>query len=299
MIETIDLWFSYADREVLKGVNFRARRGEVTVLMGRNGAGKTTLLLHLNGLLKPKKGEVRLNGSKIDYSKKSLLELRKKVSIVFQNPEEQIIAPTVWQEVVFGPANAGINIEKAEEALKLVGLEGYEKRLCSQLSGGEKKKLSIADAIAMDPEFVVLDEPTAGLDQLGFDATVELIEKLRSAGKGVVIATHDFDLANKVGDRFYYLEDGRIVYEGETLNFELARRIGIRTFGFGKILISKGEGKIGSEVVVSLNGSTPDVQKIKKLLEAILKASEGHCVVIKFENGSLEKLKELLSGEMK
>ncbi|MDI9643342.1 MAG: ATP-binding cassette domain-containing protein [Archaeoglobales archaeon] len=297
MIETIDLWFSYADREVLKGVNFRAKRGEVTVLMGKNGAGKTTLLLHLNGLLKPKKGEVILDGSKIEYNKKSLLELRKRVSIVFQNPDEQIIAPTVWQEVAFGPANAGIALEKVEEALKLVGLEGYEKRLCSQLSGGEKKRLSIADAIAMDPEFVILDEPTAGLDQLGFDAIVELIEKLRNAGKGIIIATHDFDLAKRVGDRFYYLEDGRIVYEGESLNFELARKIGIRTFGFGKLIISENE-KIGSNFVVNLNGNAPNMEKIKKLLEAILKASEGHCVVVNFENGSLEKLKELL-GETK
>lgn len=297
MIETIDLWFSYADREVLKGVNFRAKRGEVTVLMGKNGAGKTTLLLHLNGLLKPKKGEVILDGSKIEYNKKSLLELRKRVSIVFQNPDEQIIAPTVWQEVAFGPANAGIALEKVEEALKLVGLEGYEKRLCSQLSGGEKKRLSIADAIAMDPEFVILDEPTAGLDQLGFDAIVELIEKLRNAGKGIIIATHDFDLAKRVGDRFYYLEDGRIVYEGESLNFELARKIGIRTFGFGKLIISENE-KIDSNFVVNLNGNAPNMEKIKKLLEAILKASEGHCVVVNFENGSLEKLKELL-GETK
>ncbi|MDI9610815.1 MAG: ATP-binding cassette domain-containing protein [Archaeoglobales archaeon] len=297
MIETIDLWFSYADREVLKGVNFRAKRGEVTVLMGKNGAGKTTLLLHLNGLLKPKKGEVRIDGSKIEYNKKSLLELRKRVSIVFQNPDEQIIAPTVWQEVAFGPANVGIALEKVEEALKLVGLEGYEKRLCSQLSGGEKKRLSIADAIAMDPEFVILDEPTAGLDQLGFDAIVELIEKLRNAGKGIIIATHDFDLAKRVGDRFYYLEDGRIVYEGESLNFELARKIGIRTFGFGKLIISENE-KIDSNFVVNLNGNAPNMEKIKKLLEAILKASEGHCVVVNFENGSLEKLKELL-GETK
>ncbi|MEM0302188.1 MAG: ATP-binding cassette domain-containing protein [Archaeoglobaceae archaeon] len=297
MIETIDLWFSYADREVLKGVNFRAKRGEVTVLMGKNGAGKTTLLLHLNGLLKPKKGEVRIDGSRIEYNKKSLLELRKRVSIVFQNPDEQIIAPTVWQEVAFGPANVGIALEKVEEALKLVGLEGYEKRLCSQLSGGEKKRLSIADAIAMDPEFVILDEPTAGLDQLGFDAMIELIEKLRNAGKGIIIATHDFDLAKRVGDRFYYLEDGRIVYEGESLNFELARKIGIRTFGFGKLIISENE-KIGSNFVVNLNGNAPNMEKIKKLLEAILKASEGHCVVVNFENGSLEKLKELL-GETK
>ncbi|MCS7130354.1 MAG: ATP-binding cassette domain-containing protein [Archaeoglobaceae archaeon] len=297
MIETIDLWFSYGDREVLKGVNFKAVREKVTVLMGKNGAGKTTLLMHLNGLLKPKKGEVRFDGKKIDYSKKSLLELRKKVSIVFQNPDEQIVAPTVWQEVAFGPANAGMGFEKIGEALKLVGLEGYERRLCSQLSGGEKKKLSIADAIAMDPEFIVLDEPTAGLDQPGFDAIVKLIKKLRNDGKGVIIATHDFDLAKKVGDRFYYLDGGRIVYEGDQLNFELARKIGIRTYGFGELVISNENGKSGDLIFV-LNEDSPK-EIFDRVLNAILKASEGHRVILNFKNNCLEKIKELINSEGK
>lgn len=292
MIETRDLWFSYGDREVLRGVNFRARRSEVTVVMGRNGAGKTTLLLHLNGLLRPKRGEVRLNGNRIEYDKKSLFELRKKVAIVFQNPEDQIIAPTVWEEVAFGPANAGLSLENVKDALKLVGLEGYESRLCSQLSGGEKKRLSIADAIAMDPEFVILDEPTAGLDQNGFDMIVELILTLRNLGKGVVIATHDFELASRVGDRFYYLDAGRVVYEGGRISYGLAKKLGIRGQA-GMILISNGS-EAPTWEVINLNGTSAEI--IEKAMEAILKACSGESVLIRVGEGFVERAKKLLEG---
>lgn len=295
MIETNDLWFSYGDREVLKGVNFKAKQSEVTVIMGRNGAGKTTLLLHLNGLLKPKKGEVRLNGTKVEYDKKSLFELRKRVALVFQNPDDQIIAPTVWEEVAFGPMNAGLSLENVEKALKLVGLEGYEDRLCGQLSGGEKKRLSIADAIAMDPDFVILDEPTAGLDQLGFDSTVELILRLKKLGKGVVVATHDFELAERVGDRFYYLESGKIVYEGNRTNYELAKKLGIRSYG-GKIIISSNAERSG-ELTFRLNWNSRD-ELAEKILEAILKAYNGKDVVLVFEDGFIEKVRRAL-GELK
>lgn len=295
MIETNDLWFSYGDREVLKGVNFKAKQSEVTVIMGRNGAGKTTLLLHLNGLLKPKKGEVRLNGTKVEYDKKSLFELRKRVALVFQNPDDQIIAPTVWEEVAFGPMNAGLSLENVEKALKLVGLEGYEDRLCGQLSGGEKKRLSIADAIAMDPDFVILDEPTAGLDQLGFDSTVELILRLKKLGKGVVVATHDFELAERVGDSFYYIEAGKIVYEGNRPNYELAKKLGIRSYG-GKIIISSNAERSG-ELTFRLNWNSRG-ELAEKILEAILKAYNGKDVVLVFEDGFIEKVRRAL-GELK
>jgi cobalt/nickel transport system ATP-binding protein len=292
MIETHDLWFSYGDREVLRGVNFRASRSEVTVVMGRNGAGKTTLLLHLNGLLRPKRGEVRLNGTKIEYDKKSLFELRKRVAIVFQNPEDQIIAPTVWEEVAFGPSNAGLSLENVKKALKLVGLEGYESRLCSQLSGGEKKRLSIADAIAMDPDFVVLDEPTAGLDQNGFDSIVDLILKLRNLGKGVVIATHDFELASRVGDRFYYLDAGRVVYEGERINYGLAKKLGIRGQA-GMIIISNGS-EAPAWQVINLNGTSAEI--IEKTMEAILKACSGESIFLQMDERFIERAKKLLEG---
>jgi cobalt/nickel transport system ATP-binding protein len=293
MIETRDIWFSYGNREVLKGLNFMARQSEVTVVMGKNGAGKTTLLLHLNGLLRPKKGEVRLNGVRVSYDKRALFELRKKVALVFQNPDDQIIAPTVWEEVAFGPANAGLNLENAKRALKLVGLEGYEERLCSQLSGGEKKRLSIADAIAMDPDFVVMDEPTAGLDQPGFDSIVELILMLRELGKGVVIATHDLELATKVGDRFYYLDAGKVVYEGESIDYRLAKRLGIR--GFAGMIMIASTTDTSVEQIVNFNGDS-EHEILEKTLKAVLKAYRGESVLLKTGEGFIEGIRRILEG---
>ncbi len=229
MIETVDLWFSYRDREVLKGVNFLAEKGEVTILLGRNGAGKSTLLMHLNGLLKPKRGEVRVDGKRVDYSRKGLIELRKRVAFVFQNPDDQIIAPTVWQEVAFGPQNVGEYDESAvSEALKEMGLDGYESRLCNTLSGGEKKRLTIASVLAMNPDYIIMDEPTAGLDGFGLKDMVEVVKKLRNDGKSLIISTHDLDFAMEVADRFVILDGGRIVFESEHLDFDLAERCGVR-----------------------------------------------------------------------
>ncbi|MET1123803.1 MAG: ATP-binding cassette domain-containing protein [Archaeoglobaceae archaeon] len=242
MIEAIGLRFAYADREILKGVDFYAKRGEVVVLMGRNGAGKTTLLKHLNGLLKPKSGRVVIDGVELKYDRKSLLRARRKVLYVFQNPDDQILAPTVWQDVAFGPKNLGLKGEELErvvrEALKAVGLEGYENRLCSTLSGGEKRRLAIASAIAMDASYYLLDEPSANVDGEGFKTVVEVIEKLRSRGKGIVVSTHDVDLAKSVGDRFCFMEDGRIVWEGESFDYSIARKLKLRSFALGKIIVA-------------------------------------------------------------
>lgn len=229
VIETVDLWFSYRDRDVLRGVNFRAERGEVTVLLGRNGAGKSTLLMHLNGLLRPKKGEVRVDGRRVEYSRKGLVELRKKVAFVFQNPDDQIISPTVWQEVAFGPQNVGTYDEElVRDALRAMRLEGYENRLCNTLSGGEKKRLTIASVLAMDPDYIIMDEPTAGLDGFGLKDMVETVHRLRRDEKSLIISTHDLDFAMEVADKFVILDGGKIVFEGEQLDFELAEKCGIR-----------------------------------------------------------------------
>lgn len=229
MIETVDLWFSYRSENVLKGVNFRAERGEVTVLLGRNGAGKSTLLMHLNGLLKPDRGEVRIDGKAVEYTKKGLIELRRRVGFVFQNPDDQIVAPTVWQEVAFGPQNAGIYDENVlKESLRLMGLEGYESRLCNTLSGGEKKRLTIASVLAMDPDYIIMDEPTAGLDGFGLKDMVRTVKNLRREGKSLIISTHDLDFAMEIADRFVILDRGRVIYEGDQLDFSLAEKCGIR-----------------------------------------------------------------------
>ncbi len=229
MIETVNLWFSYRSEDVLRGVNFRAERGEVTVLLGRNGAGKSTLLMHLNGLLRPNRGEVRVDGKAVEYTRKGLIELRRRVGFVFQNPDDQIVAPTVWQEVAFGPQNAGIYDEEVlKRSLKAMGLEGYENRLCNTLSGGEKKRLTIASVLAMEPDYIIMDEPTAGLDGFGLRDMVRTVKNLRKEGKSLIISTHDLDFAMEIADRFVILEKGRVIYEGDQLDFSLAERCGIR-----------------------------------------------------------------------
>lgn len=145
IVETKDLYFRYPDgTAVLKGINFKVKKGEMVSLLGPNGAGKSTLFLHFNGILRPTKGEVLIKGKPIKYDKKSLVEVRKTVGLVFQNPDDQIFAPTVKEDVAFGPLNLGLPKEEVEkrvkEALKAVGMEGFENKPPHHLSGGQKRE---------------------------------------------------------------------------------------------------------------------------------------------------------------
>ena len=245
MLEVRDLWFRYEKGKefVLKGVSFKA--DGVTIVMGRNGSGKTTLLLNIVGVLRPEKGEVRINGRKVEYGKRDLKELRKRVAFVFQNPDDQIIAPTVWQEVAFGALNAGKDLGLAKKALEFCGLSGMESYPCSILSGGQKKLLNIASAIAMDPELIIMDEPTAGLDGVAFENLVRIIRRLRNDGKSFLISTHDYDLAKAVGEHFVFLNDGKVVYEGKELRKEIAKKIGVR-------IGDSGEGRRTKEEIIGI-----------------------------------------------
>nr|WP_290597880.1 MULTISPECIES: ATP-binding cassette domain-containing protein [unclassified Archaeoglobus] len=307
MILTENLWFRYGEKDILKGVDFKAEKGEVTVLMGKNGAGKTTLLKHFNGLLRPYEGYVSVDGERLRYDRKSLLKVRKKVFYVFQNPDDQILSPTVWQDVAFGPKNLGIDGEELEKvvevALKAVGLNGYERRLCSTLSGGEKRRLTIASALAMNPEYVIMDEPSANVDGYGFEMIVELIKMLREDGKGVVISTHDLDLAKAVGDRFYFMDSGRIVWEGERLSWDMARRLGIRTFAFGKIVLSSSlDGEFDFVGVVNGSSSGFEIEN-ERVMEskgldvvekAILRAIEGNEVLLICDDGCMRDVAQII-----
>ena len=235
LIETRDLWHVYSDGTVsLRGVNFKAMRGEVTVLLGPNGAGKTTLLLHLNGLLKPTRGEVLFEGKPVSYDRRNLTELRRRVGFIFQNADDQIVAPTVWQEVAFGPKNLGLSdaevAERVREALKWVGLEGFEERLCNMLSIGERQKLAIAGVLAMHPDVILMDEPTASLDNFGLNSVLNVVRRLKAEGKTLIISTHDIDFAFRVADKFVVLHNGKIVHNGSHLPIETARKFGLRMF---------------------------------------------------------------------
>ncbi|CAI1491893.1 ABC transporter ATP-binding protein [Thermococcus nautili] len=214
MIEMRNVHFSYPGREVLKGITLTVERGELFGLLGPNGAGKSTLLLHLNGILRPKRGKVLVDGIE---PAKNPREVRKKVGIVFQDPNDQLFSPTVFEDVAFGPYNLGLRGEELRErvlwALKKVGMRNYADRETKELSFGEKKRIAIATVLAMKPEVVVFDEPFANLDFRGKSLMRKLITELKNEGKTVILASHEADYLS-LCDRIALIDGGRVVTVG-------------------------------------------------------------------------------------
>lgn len=207
------LSYCYPDgTEALKDVSFDLREGERLAVMGPNGAGKSTLLLHLNALLD---GEGKLEVDGISSSKATMRIIRQKVGLVFQNPDDQLFCPTVFEDVAFGPRNMGLSDSEVQGcvsgSLKAVGLEGFEKRNPAHLSIGEKKRAAIATVHAMHPPLFVLDEPTSNLDARGRRGVLDL---LISLGSTQIIVTHDLGLVRAVCSRVMIMGAGRIVTEG-------------------------------------------------------------------------------------
>ena len=219
MLEVRNLKYSYnSDYQALKGVSLKVEKGEMVSLLGKNGAGKSTLFLHLNGIYEPDEGQVFIDGEELKYDKKSLLKFRQKVGIVFQNPDDQIFAPTVEEDVAFGPLNLGLSMEevqdRVEEALERVGMSGFEKKAPHHLSGGQKKRVAIAGIFAMKPEIMVLDEPTAGLDPQGVTNLTKLLKELNDEGITIIISTHEVDLVPNYARKVFVLVDGQLIAEG-------------------------------------------------------------------------------------
>ena len=219
IIETKNISYNYPDgSKALQKVNFKVEEGTKVALLGANGAGKSTLFLHFNGILKPTSGTVFVDGEEVKYDKKSLLRIRQKLGIVFQNPDDQLIAPTVKEYVAYGPLNIGLSNEeindRVKESLKRVGMEGVEKKAPHQLSGGEKKKVAIAGILAMRPKIMVLDEPTSGLDPKGASQIMKLLYELNQGGITIVISTHDVDMVPLYASKVYIMSEGRLIKEG-------------------------------------------------------------------------------------
>jgi len=204
--------------EAICGISFHIRKGEKIALVGPNGAGKSTLLSMFNGMIRPDSGIVLFDNQPVQYDTASLRMLRKRVGFVLQNPDRQIIAPTVYQDVAFGPTNLGYPEQEVKRVVTLalhhVGLEGFERRPPHQLSGGEKKRVAIAGVLAMDPDVLVLDEPTSGLDPSGSEDIMELLEELNHEGKTIIISTHNVELAYPWVDRAILMLEGTILEEG-------------------------------------------------------------------------------------
>ena len=219
MLEVKNIKYSYTkDYQALKGVSLKVEKGEMVALLGKNGAGKSTLFLHLNGIYEPDEGQVFIDGEELKYDKKSLLKFRQKVGIVFQNPDDQIFAPTVEEDVAFGPLNLKLPMEEVQkrvtESLARVGMSGFEKKAPHHLSGGQKKRVAIAGILAMKPEIMVLDEPTAGLDPQGVRGLSKLLKELNEEGITIIISTHEVDLVPNYAKRVFVLVDGLLIAEG-------------------------------------------------------------------------------------
>ncbi|MCU0651830.1 MAG: energy-coupling factor ABC transporter ATP-binding protein [Candidatus Omnitrophica bacterium] len=216
IVEASDLHYTYPDGTVgLRGVTFRISHGESVALVGENGAGKSTLLLHLNGYLSPRQGTVKIG----DYplTKKNLDAVRRSVGMVFQNPDDQLFMPTVFDDVAFGPLNLGLAKDEVERvvvrSLETVGVAHLAKRPPYKLSQGEKRSVSIATVLAMSPDILVMDEPTSSLDPRSRRRLIELLKTFRHTK---IVATHDLDMALDLCERTIVLHQGRITADGQT-----------------------------------------------------------------------------------
>ncbi len=217
VIEVDGLGYAYPDGTwALRGLSLAVAAGSRLALLGPNGAGKSTLLLHLNGILLPASGRVRVLGTGVD--KDTCLEIRRRVGLVFQDPDDQVFAPTVWEDVAFGPTNLGLPVDevarRVEAALEAVGAVDLARRAPHRLSVGQKKRVAIAGVLAMRPDVILLDEPTASLDHAGSRAVLAILDRLNRQGTTLVMATHDVDLAAEWADTVAVMAGGRLVARG-------------------------------------------------------------------------------------
>jgi len=217
-IEIENLSFAYPDeQQALKNVSLSVGCGESVAIVGPNGAGKSTLLLHLNGILRGN-GAVKVLG--LTVQEKHLSKIRSKVGLVFQDPDDQLFSPTVFDDVAFGPINMDLPEEEVRQrvawALERVGMSGYERRSPHHLSVGEKKRVAIATVLSMSPEVLAIDEPTSNLDPRGRWELIELLRELSPHLAALVIASHDLEAVRALCQRTIILDGGRVVADGPT-----------------------------------------------------------------------------------
>ena len=218
MLTVEDVHFAYVSGvEALKGVSLTVKDGEFVAIMGQNGAGKTTLVKHLNGLLKPTKGRVLVNG--VETTKTSVATLAKDVGFVFQNPDHQLFSETVEDEIGFALKNFGYKPNIIEDriswAVNLLGITQYRKTSPFMLSGGERKRVALASVLAWDPQVLVLDEPTIGQDHQQKENLRQFITQLQTQSKTIIIVTHDVEFVAECNPRVVLMREGQILADGE------------------------------------------------------------------------------------
>ncbi len=219
ILQAIDIGYAYPGGGVaLAGASLSVGRGEKLALLGPNGAGKSTLFLTLNGTLKPDRGTILLDGAPVGTGRADLKRLRARVGLVLQDPDDQLFAATVAEDVSFGPMNLGLSTgevrTRVDEALASLGITALAARPTHMLSFGQKKRVAIAGLIAMRPDVLLLDEPTAGLDPSGVAELMAVLSALAAAGTALVVATHDMEAAYGFADRVAVVAGQRVAREG-------------------------------------------------------------------------------------
>lgn len=220
ILNLLNISYKYEDKfPALRDVSVKISQGERIAVLGNNGAGKSTFFLCLNGVLRPQSGKIFLKGQEITGDKRDTTRLRQTVGLVFQEPDSQIIAGTVGSEVSFGPMNLKLPraevVERIAKAFKQVNLEGYDDRAPQYLSGGEKKRVTIADILVMHPEVILLDEPTASLDPENVVLLEQTLDDLSAAGITIIVSTHDVDFAYRFSERAIVFCAGEIIADAD------------------------------------------------------------------------------------
>jgi len=265
MIEVKDVSFTYPTGvEALKGVSLTIKDGEFVAVMGQNGAGKTTLVKQFNGLLKPSRGEVLVDG--VSTRDVSVAKLARKVGFVFQNPDHQLFSETVEEEIAFALRNFGFDEATIDRrvtwALNLLDLTEYRKTSPFMLSGGERKRVALASVLAWDPSVVILDEPTIGQDHRQKENLRQFIVQLNGQGKTVVVVTHDVEFVAECNPRVVLMTDGKVIADGEAKRIltdtTLALRASIVPPQITQIFLGLGEFGLPTDVI--------DVSEAKRIL---------------------------------
>ncbi len=246
LLESSGLHYTYPDGTIgLDGLNINVKKGSCTALLGSNGAGKSTLLLSINGILRPSSGMILFNGEALDYSRHGLEALRKRVGVVFQNPDAQLFSASVYQDISFGLCNLGLLDddvrERVEAVMKKTGVDALRQRPVHRLSHGQKKRVALAGVLVMEPDLLVLDEPTAGLDPKGASEIMHFIKDLQAhSGITVLIATHDIEMVPVFCDHVCVMDAGKMLLQGSPDDVfacrELLRNVGLRLPRIGHLM---------------------------------------------------------------
>ena len=221
IIEARDVHYSYGEggQPSLDGVSLKIKRGKKVAFMGANGSGKSTFFMCCNGIYRPDSGTVLVAGEPIDYSRKGLTAVRRRVGLVFQDPDNQLFSASVYQEISFGPMNLGMPEDEVrreiERVMDYLEIAPFRERPAHALSGGQKKQVTIADVLVMHPDVIILDEPASALDAKHTKLMNQIVDKLAEEGITILMATHDMDYALEWADEIVLMHEGRVLLQAD------------------------------------------------------------------------------------